>query len=83
MAQWLWDWGTPVFLTMTLAGILLGIFPPKTPDASADGAKDYRKQIQNNLGIALLTSSMLVLVFLSLPERVRHFITSSLDIHCS
>ncbi len=81
MAQWLWDWGTPVFLTMTLAYILL--FPPKTPDASGDGAKDYRKKMQNNLGIAFLTIGMLVLVFVSLPERVRHLITSSLDIHCS
>ena len=83
MAQWLWDWGAPAFLTFTLASILLGIFPPKTPDASAGGAKEYRKQIQNNLGIALMSISVFVLVLLSLPERVRHFITSSLDIHCS
>jgi hypothetical protein len=80
MAQWLWDWAPP-FLTITLTGILLGIFQPKTPDASADGAKNYRKQIQNGFGVALLIIGMLGMVFLSLPERIRLLITSYLDIH--
>jgi hypothetical protein len=79
MPQWLWDWGAPVLVTITLAGILLGIFPPKTPDAGA--AKNYRKQIQNGFGVALLMIGMLLLLFFSLPERIRLLITSYLDRH--
>jgi hypothetical protein len=80
MAQWLWDWGAPVLLTITLAGILLGVFPFKRPAASADGAKDYRKHIQNGFGYALLIIGMLGMVFFSLPERIRLLITSYLGV---